>query len=403
MASAKRIAIVGGGIGGLAAAIALLSRGLDVTLFEQAQELGEVGAGLQFAPNAMKVLMALGLEEQVMRTAFEPAARVGRDGKTGRVVATTRMKGYYHEQYGAGYYTFHRADVHAALVRALPPERIVLGAKCTGVRIDSEGAILDFAGRGPERCDVVIGADGIHSVIRESLYGPQSPRFTGLVCWRGLVPAEALPSHLISDDVTSWYGPRSTFVHYRVRSGKLVNWAALVEQDWREESWKIEGDPQEVRGLYEDWHPTIRQLVAKAERLYKWALFDRDPLPEWTRGCVTLLGDAAHPMLPSNSQGGCMALEDAWALGAALAQEQGRAAQALKAYEAARRPRTSRVQLAARAQMRKNNLTSPFARLRRDLGYAMRRLRGRDKHAYGLEWIYGHDVTSQASLPALES
>jgi salicylate hydroxylase len=398
--TAPRIAIVGAGLGGLAAAIALRRRGLDVTVYEQAAALGEVGAGLQLSPNAMKVLLALGLEDAVMRVAFEPAARVGRDGRTGRVIAVTTMKGHYHDTYGAGYYTFHRADLHASLVAALPAGCVRLGAKCAAVREAGDAALIDFADGTTVTADVVIGADGIHSVVRESLFGAQQPRFTGMVCWRGLVPAADMPAGMITDESNSWFGPHSTVVTYKVRGGELVNWAALYEQDWREESWKTEGDPAEVRALYADWHPIVRELMSRTTRMYKWALFDRDPLPAWGRGRISLLGDAAHPMLPSNSQGGCMALEDGYALAEALAMSGVDPAAALRAYEAERMPRTARVQLAARAQLRKNNVVSPLARLRRDLAYRWQRLVDPKRHAYGLEWIYGHDVTTpRGGLP----
>jgi salicylate hydroxylase len=393
MTRATRVSIVGGGLGGLTAALALLKKGFDVTVFEQARELGEIGAGIQLAPNAMKVLMGLGLEKQVLRTAFEPEAHVVRNWKTGTATATTQMKGVYHDQFGAGYYTFHRADLHEALVEAMPAERVRLNVTCTGVRNQGNVAILDFADGTQVESDVVIGADGIHSVIRETLFGPQPPRFTGVVCWRGLVPADALPAGTVTPDMTAWFGPRSTIVTYYVRGGQLVNWAAFFEQDWRQESWRIEGDKQEVLSTYENWHPSINQLVSKTDRLYKWAVFDREPLAQWTKGRVTLLGDSAHPMLPYLAQGACMAVEDGYALAMALERNPQNVEQALQAYEAERRPRTSRVQLASRARARVNHLESPLAGLRRDIGYAIKKFFNPSKHTYGVEWIYGHDVT----------
>jgi salicylate hydroxylase len=391
---AKRVSIIGAGLGGLTAARALLNKGFDVTVFEQARELGEIGAGIQLAPNAMKVLMELGLEKQVLRTAFEPEAHVVRNWKTGRITASTQMKGVYRDQFGAGYYTFHRADLHSALVEAVPAERIRLNVRCTGIHTSGKTAVLDFADGIQVESDLVIGADGIHSVIRETLFGAQPPRFTGVVCWRGLVPADSLPKNLVAPDMTAWFGPRSTIVTYHVRGGQIVNWAAFFEQDWRHESWKMEGESEEVLRTYANWHPSINQLVSRTDRLYKWALFDREPLAQWTKGPITLLGDSAHPMLPYLAQGACMAIEDGYVLAMALEREPDNVEQALQAYEAERRPRTARVQLASRARARVNQTESPLAGLRRDIGYAIRKFFNPSKHTYGVEWIYGHDVTA---------
>jgi salicylate hydroxylase len=396
--SSTRVAVVGGGLGGLTAGLALHAEGFDVTLYEQARELGEIGAGVQLAPNAMKVLMALGLEDAVRRAGFEPEAHVVRSWKSGRETARTPMKGVYRQAFGAGYYTFHRADLHAVLVDAFPPERIRLGAKCTGVRSRSDGATLTFADGTEVETDVVVGADGIHSAVRQSLFGDEAPRFTGVVCWRGLVPADRISPDLISQDMTAWFGPRSTIVTYYVRGGALVNWAALFEQDWRQESWRIEGDKSEVLETYRHWHPTINALVERTDKLYKWAVFDREPLPAWTKGRTTLLGDAAHPMLPYLAQGACMAVEDGYAVARALATRTGSLEAALAAYEAERRPRTSRVQLASRARTRINQTEKPLAAMLRDVRYAIKKWLQPAKHTYGVEWIYGHDVTAPAEV-----
>ncbi len=398
MTRARKVAVVGAGLGGLTAAIALHQRGFDVTVYEQSQELGEIGAGVQLAPNAIKVLRALGIEKQALRTAFEPKAHVVRNWKTGRITASTEMRGYYHRRFGAGYYDFHRADLHAALVGALPSERIALNAKCTGVRTNGNGAVLDFTDGSQVESDVVVGADGVHSVVRDTLFGPQTPRFTGVVCWRGLVPSGELPAGLIGDDMTVWFGPLSSIVHYYVRGGELVNWGAFCRQDWRTESWKTEGNRDEVLSTYASWHPNINRLVSKTGRLYKWALFDRAPLDRWSKGCVTILGDAAHPMLPSLAQGACMSIEDGYVLGTALASDPDNVEQALKRYEAHRLPRATRVQLESSERSRQNKLESPWARLRRDVGYAWRKLIHPSLHTYGVEWIYGHDVTAGAEV-----
>jgi salicylate hydroxylase len=390
-----RVSIIGAGLGGLAAAIALRQRGCDVTVFEQSAEITEIGAGVQLGPNAMKVLMALGLEQAAMKTAFEPERHVVRNWKTGRVVAATQMKGVYRTQFGAPYYGFHRADLQATLLAAVPQEHIRLNAKCTGVRNAGDHAIASFADGSEIESDVVVGADGIHSLVRESLYGPESPRFTGVVCWRGVVPVDVMPEGMVSPDMGAWFGPHSTLVTYYVRRGELINWAALYDaHDWREESWKTEGDPAEVMKTYSEWHPAVSELIAQTGRLYKWALFDREPLKQWSSGRITLLGDSAHPMLPYLAQGACMAVEDGYVLATELAREGVSVEQALKNYETLRLPRTAKVQLASRARARVNQATSPLARFGRDMAYAVKKILNPAKHTYGVEWIYGHDVTA---------
>lgn len=394
VSEAQRVAVVGAGLGGLTAAIALRQRGFDVTVYEQASELGEIGAGVQLSPNAMRVLIALGLDRAFEAIAFEPNRHVVRSWKNGHIISATQMRGVFRAQYGAGYFGAHRADFHAVLQGALPTERISLGRRCTGVTQTAERAVLTFADGGTAEADVVVAADGIHSAVRTALFGPDEPRFTGHICWRGLVPTRALRPGLIEPDMTAWFGPLSTVVHYYVRGGEMVNWIAQYVCDWREESWRLETDWREAAAAYKDWNPRLTELFSHTERCYKWALHDRDPLPRWTNGRVTLLGDAAHPMLPYVAQGACMALEDAYVLADALARNRNDPLGALATYERLRLPRTARVQLTARARGAINSETSPLARFKRDLGYRLKRLLRPNEHTYKIEWIYGYDVTA---------
>ena len=395
MSAALKVTVVGGGLGGLTAAAALLKHGCEVTVLEQASELGEIGAGVQLSPNAMKVMRALGLEQQVLGVAFEPGSHVIRSWRSGRVLSETRLKGPLQSAYGAGYYGFHRADLHRVLQQAVPAERVILGARCSEVRFGPEGAGVTLEDGRRFDSDVLIGADGVHSVVRAAMLGEESPRFTGNVCWRGLVPASAMAPGAISPDMTVWFGPGASFIYYYVRGGELVNWVAMCEApEWRSESWKFEGDRNELIERYRKWHPTVRELIEKSDRYLKWALLDRDPLPRWTQGAATLLGDAAHPMLPYLAQGACMAIEDGYAVAAHLARHPGDVPQALKAYEAARRERTARVQLLARARAVENHLHSPLSQVKRNIRYALQRFADPSKHTYKIEWIYGHDVTA---------
>jgi salicylate hydroxylase len=395
MSEVRRVAVVGAGLGGLNAAIALRQRGFDVTLFEQADQLGEIGAGIQLSPNATRVLKALGLQQDFEAIAFEPNRHVVRSWKSGNIVSATQMKGVFEAQYGSGYFGAHRADFLNVLQRAVPSPCVQLGARCTGVKQLADRAILTFADGNEADSDIVVAADGIHSAVRASLFGPGEPRFTGHICWRGLVPTSALPKGLIEPDMTAWFGPHSTVVHYYVRRGEMVNWIAQHESDWRNESWSVETDWREAAQAYADWNPLLAELFSHTQRCYKWALHDRDPLPRWSVGRVTLLGDAAHPMLPYVAQGAAMAIEDGYVLADLLDRYRSDPQRALRLYEQERLPRTARVQLTARERGKINHLTSPLARLKRDLGYRLKRLLKPKEHTYKIEWIYGHDVTAE--------
>lgn len=396
--SSTHVVIVGAGLGGLAAAASLHQRGIRVTLLEQARELGEIGAGVQLAPNAMKVLRALGLEARAAEIGFEPNAHVVRNWKTSDVLAYTPYKGVLRNVFGAAYYGYHRADLHELLRSKVPAESIRLATRCVGVRDEGDRAVAVLADGTEVAGDVVIGADGIHSAVRASLFGPEAPRFTGNACWRGMTPASALPKGTIEPDMTVWFGPGASVVHYYIRGGELVNWVAAFESDrWAEESWFAEGSRDEMLARFADWHPTIVALLSNSDRYLKWGLFDRDPLPQWSRGRVTLMGDACHPMLPYLAQGACMAIEDAWAVAAFIDKGRGDLAGALAAYEASRRERTARVQLLARARSVENHLRDEAAIRARDERFRkVREQAALGKHAYGIEWIYEHDVTASA-------
>ena len=392
--STRTVAVAGAGLGGLTAALALIDRGFEVTVFEQSSELREVGAGVQLGPNAMRVYAALGLNDTIAAFSFVPEAHVVRGAKTGAPIATTPMKGVYEAQYGMGYHTMLRADLQNALAARLPPGVLRLGKKCTAVEERTDGVTLRFEDGSSEECDIVVGADGIHSAIREHLLGKDSPRFTGTVAYRGVVDAATLPKGLLSADVSVFIGPHASFVYYYIRRGELVNWVGLVEEDsWQQESWSAEGDLAAVKRIYEGWCPVVGDLISHAERCYKWALFDRDPLPCWVSGRVALLGDAAHPMMPYLAQGACMAIEDGYVLANELAKSPDQAERALRAYESARLPRASRVQLISRKVARVNQAPSLRARILRNVRMGLQKMLNPSQHAYKIEWIYGFDVT----------
>jgi salicylate hydroxylase len=390
-----KVVVVGGGLGGLTAAAALARSGVEIEVREQADRLGEVGAGVQMSPNAVKVLRALGLESALKKVAFEPEAFVGRNWSSGRVLYRTPLKSQYGRIYGAGYYHVHRADLHDVLQRAVPAAALHLGSRCVGTSQRGPVAVAKFADGTSVEADVVIGADGIHSAVRSSLFGPEQARFTGNMCWRGLVPVEALPSGLVEPTATNWLGPNGHVVHYLVRGGAFVNFVAVYETDaWTEESWSIKADRSELLSTYGNWNERLLKVFAAAEHCFKWALYDRDPLPHWNAGRVTLLGDAAHPMLPFLAQGAAMAIEDGFTIARSLAGQPSDPEAALADYEKSRLARTARVQLGARERARTMHLRSPLARFRRDVGFFIQGLRDPVMTSHRAEWIYGHDVTA---------
>jgi salicylate hydroxylase len=395
--SALRIAIVGAGLGGLVAAISARRAGHEVTVYEQAAEFGEVGAGIQVGPNAVKVLRALGLEEGLQRFGAMPEYHVGRNWRSGRTLFKSHTRIACLERFGAPFYQVQRSDLHSHLRSVLPPETIRLGVRCTGVESGAHSATLSFVDGARVECDAVIGADGIHSTIRRCLLGPEAPRFTGVICWRGQVEADRLPPNLIPSDSLNWMGPGGCVVHYYVRPGKLVNWIAHRTTDlWAEESWSVEGDKQELLDAFVGWHESLQILFRATERCYKWAILDRNPLPRWSASRVTLLGDAAHPMLPFLAQGGAMAMEDGFMLAQALKSDAADVPAALASYERLRKERTTRVQLGSRERADMCQVMSPWAQLKRDAKYLLDQVFHPGAAIQRADWIYEYDVAKQA-------
>ena len=395
-----RVAIVGGGIGGLTAAHALHRRGVEVAIYEAAPELREIGAGVALHPNAMKVLRSLDLEEDVRAVAGRSEWALTRNGKTGRVISRTNRR----EQaslFGCAGATVHRADLLDVLAGSLPDGIVTLGARCVAVEPDGSTAVARFKDGSEVEADVIVGADGIHSAVRASLFGPDDPKFTGKICYRSVVPVDAVAGGPPPNDNAQWLGPHGTIVLYPVRRDELINVVCHYDDDaYRPESWVSECERSEVLERYSGWHESLLRIVSAGELWDKWALYDRDPIRQWTRGRVTVLGDAAHPMLPYLGQGACQAMEDGCVLAAALTAEPDDPLAALALYERARRPRASQVVLAARERGVSNHLASPWAALRRDVSIAVRRRFGRDLDGRGTAWIPEYDASSPDVLGA---
>lgn len=388
-----RILIAGAGIGGLTAALALRRNGFDnIQVLEQASELREVGAGVQMGPNAVRVLQRLGLADRLTPAAVAPQFTQSRAYNSGRVIRHFPLGDTAVKHYGAPYLHIHRADLHKILAGALGSSHIRLKSKVEHMEQTGRSVTVRLASGELIEGDILIGADGVHSVIRSHLIGPEKPRFSGLVAWRGLAPVERLADLKIDRAVNAWWGPHRHFVHYYVSGGRMMNWVGVVPAgDWRVESWSVQGDKAEALREYDGWHPVVRGIIEATDNPFKWALYDRDPLARWTLGRVTLLGDAAHAMLPFMSQGAAQSIEDGYVLGLCLADSSGNPEEGLQLYEQLRRDRTARVQLGSRANGQTFHLASPWARFVRDIKFRWASyVQSSDKRRQ-LEWLYRYD------------
>lgn len=388
----RSIAIIGGGIGGLAAALSLLRAGFDVHVYEQVRFLREVGAGIVLTPNVSRVLHGLGLTEQLERLAVAPTVvrqRRWQDGSTLLLAPVQQLVGPSGEHQ---FYTVHRADLLTMLANALPPERIHLAHKLSALDDTGPRVELKFENGAHASADVVVGADGIHSAVRAILLGAEAPQYTGCVAYRGMVSADRFPKSDLHVESQLSLGPGSHFVNYPVRGGELINFVCLIDRDaWTKESWTEPGDPAELRIFYKDWHPQVRALVETVNEIFVWGLFDRAPLLRWSIGRVTLLGDACHPMLPFLAQGAAQAIEDGCVLAASLQAEMDDIPSALARYESLRRPRTSKIQLIARGNLTRNHLPDGDEQRARDARMAS----GDAEWSIGATaWIYNYDAAA---------
>jgi salicylate hydroxylase len=365
-----KIGINGGGIGGLAAAIAIGRAGHDVTVFEQAAQFGRVGADINLTPNAVRALDGLGIGELLRETAARPSARISRMWDTGAETSRLPMSDEAERKYGAPQLTMHRADVVRALEAAVPKDALRLGHRVTGFAHTDDGASMTLADGSTHRFDLVIGADGIHSGVRQYIFGEDRPQFTGVVSYRAVVPASKLEGMELGAFV-KWWGPtpESQIVTFPLNRGRDVFiFATTAQTDWTNESWTAPGDPDALRHAYKDFHDDAKALLAACDTVLASALYVRDPLPQWSRDHFTLLGDACHPMMPFMAQGAGMAIEDAVVLSRALGgATPSSLADALSCYENARRDRTARIQIGSRG----NNWL---------------------KEGGNADWVYGYDA-----------
>jgi salicylate hydroxylase len=343
----NHVAIVGGGIGGLAAALALIRRGIEVEVYEQAPELRELGAGVQISANGTRVLHALGLKAALEKVQVLPAGKAIRLWNTGQSWKLFDLGLESVARYGSPYITIHRGDLHGVIAQALlqaKPGAIHLNRKCTGLSQTPGHVELRFESGEPVKAKIAVGADGVHSVVRENLFGAARPEFCGIIAWRGVVPMEHVPASISRSIGTNWVGPGGHVVHYPLRAGKLLNVVALQERtDWMVEGWNVRGTTEEVLNDIRGWHADLQALFRNIDVPYKWALALRPTMAAWSKGRCTLLGDACHPMVPLLAQGAVMALEDGLVLARAIEKYPHAHPTALARYEAARRDRANKV------------------------------------------------------------
>lgn len=345
-----RIVIVGAGLGGLALAVALRRYGHAPRVVEQADRFARVGAGINVGPNATKALRGLGLEPALLKTAHLPEVWENRVSDTGETIRDIPLGEEAEGRYGARFLQMHRADLHAALVEAVDPAALELGRRLVGTTDENGEIELRFADGTTTTADVVIGADGIHSRVRHILFGDQPLHFTGRVAYRGIIPAEDLVGVEMAP-FAKWWGPdRHIVIYYATSAGDVYYVTSVPEQDWHTESWSAEGDPDELRGWFADFHPEVRGILDRCRTTYKWALYDREPMDLWHRGRIGLLGDAVHPMTPYLAQGAAMAIEDAVVLARLIDRDGLDDPDAtFGRFYALRHPRTTHVQEQSRA------------------------------------------------------
>jgi salicylate hydroxylase len=340
------VIIAGAGIGGLVAALSMIERGIDVTIYEQAPELKELGAGVQISANGTRVLIALGLGAAMAATSTAPAGKEVRHYSSGQTWKLFDLGEESISRFGAPYWVVHRGDFHRILLDAVEARRpgcVITGARATGFAQDANGVTLHIAGGRTAHGDVLVAGDGVHSAVRQTMFGVTPAKFLGIAAWRGLVPVDRLPEQLRRPVGTNWVGPGGHVVTYPVRAGTLLNFVGAIEREnWAVESWTESGTHEEALADFEGWHEDVRSIVRHMDVPYKWALLGRDPLPHYSEGRVVLLGDAAHPTLPFLAQGAVMAIEDGMVLSRCLEQFAD-VPTALQHFDAARVERTSAI------------------------------------------------------------
>lgn len=395
MTQIKTVAIVGGGLAGLATANAFRLFGIDADVFEQSGELGDVGAGINTSPQAVKALRAVGAGERIAAVATQSHGIFTRNMQTGEPLEFLDRQ-LTAERYGAPYCTFHRADLLNALAAGIDPARVHLKHRLIEIEEQESGVALGFTNGVRRTADLVVGADGVHSVVRRALYGEDDPAYTGQMVWRALLDGSFVPREVLEPSGhIQWLGPGCHLMAYYLRGTDVVNIVTQEDTDkWVEEGWSIPGDPDEMRASFPNPEPRLKLLLDLVTRCSKWGLFTRPPTENWGKGRIQLIGDAAHAMLPNVGQGACMAFEDAYILGRWLRERADDPAEALRNFRRVRIPRVHAVQ----------RISAAYAKLKH-----MRDRKAQQEQAAArrsiLDWIFGYDVVESwhitPDVPAL--
>src|SRR5438309_1812582 len=392
-----QIAVIGGGIGGLTAALSLRRAGFEVDLYEQAPALTHIGGGINMGPNAARILIRLGLGKGLLREGVRPLSTHQRRWDDGRTLQRAPLNPQCEQLHGAPHVTIHRADLLAVISSGFPVERIHLDHRLAGLAERSDHVEACFDNGARITPDILVGADGIHSAVRAILFGEEAPQFAGCVAYRGLVPVERIADLGLELGSQSWVGPGAHLVHYFVSRGRLLNFVGWTEHDkWNREDWTDRATVARALAAFEGWHPQVRRIIGTADECFIWALFDRDPLRGWSVGRTTLLGDACHPMYPFMGQGAAQAIEDGGTLAACLAAGSENPADALQRYERLRLPRVTRLQELSRANKLRFHMRDGPGQQARDAEWA----RAGDRSPDALRWLYEFDAGAIESAPA---
>src|SRR5690348_222588 len=380
--------ISGGGIGGLITAYALAHKGFPVRLFEQSPEFREVGAGIQLGPNIFRVLEKVGLKEAILADAHRPPAQEMRDALTGKLITNIPLGDAFFKRFGQPYGVTHRADIHGAFLKACQGSNLITletSRRVDAYRDRGDGVSVTLNNGETVEGRALIGCDGMWSKIRDQVVGDGNPRVSGHIAYRAVLKREEVPKDLWRPDVVLWAGPRTHFVHYPLRRGTLYNLVAVFHSDRYVEGWNAEADPKELWARFRGQRPEVLRLLERIETWRMWVLCDREPIKEWSKGRVTLLGDAAHPMLQYLAQGACMATEDAVWLAEKVGEQPDDLPGAFRAYQQQRYLRTGQVQIMARLYGEFYHARGVAAELRNQ----MLGSRSPEQSYDGIAWLYG--------------